>query len=130
MKNFTVLLIEPDLILADIYKNHLEKFHYKVNICGNVEQAIHVVDKQKPDIIVLELQLANHNGYEFLYELRSYTDWQDIPILIHSVLPEEDSGLNESTKKQLGITSYLYKPATSLGKLHYELNKQLLTNKI
>jgi len=128
MKSKHILLIEPDYILAGIYKDHLEKFNYEVRVCSGVQRAIAEVDIKKPDMIVLELQLSSHNGYEFLYELRSYTDLDDIPVIIHSMLPEKESVITDEIKEELGIVAYLYKPATSLGKLHYELNKQLLVN--
>ncbi len=130
MKNYHVLLIEPDHLLSTIYKDHLEKFHYKVKICSGVQQAVDEIDKQKPNIIILELQLSSHNGYEFLYELRSYTDWQDIPVLVHSILPEADLYINPDIRSELGIVGYLYKPRTSLGKLHYELNKHFLVSNV
>ncbi len=128
MKNNQILLIEPDYLLANIYKDHLEKFHYKVVVCSDVQKAVYEIDNLRPEMIILELKLASHNGFEFLYELRSYTDWQDIPVIIHSMLPEIDSGMNLETKSELGILSYLYKPNTSLGKLHYELNKHFLVS--
>ena len=130
MKNYQVLLIEPDFILGNIYKDHLEKFHYNVVLCNNVQIAVNEVDINKPDIIILEIQNSSHNGIEFLYELRSYPEWQDIPVIIHSMLSEDSLKFNEIIKKELGIVSCLYKPNSSLGKLHYELNKLLIVNKI
>jgi DNA-binding response OmpR family regulator len=101
-----------------------------VRICGGVQEAVDEIDILRPDIIILELQLTSHNGYEFLYELRSYSEWDSIPVLIHSMVPEDSLDLNPITKSELGITGYLYKPGTSLGKLHYELNKRFLVNKV
>jgi DNA-binding response OmpR family regulator len=126
MKNYQILLVEPDNLLAKIYKDHLEKFNYKVRTCAGVQKAINEMDIVRPDLIVLEMKQSAHNGFEFLYELRSYSDWQDIPLIIHSMLPEADLSMNEDIKNELGIISYLYKPTTSLGKLHYELNRHFL----
>lgn len=127
MKYYQILLIEPDNLLANIYKVHLEKFNYKVRICAGVQKAVNEIDNLRPDMIILEMKQSAHNGYEFLYELRSYSDWQDIPVIIHSMLPETDLMMTEDIKLDLGIILYLYKPKTSLGKLHYELNKHFLT---
>lgn len=125
-----VLLIEPDYLLSIIYKEHLEKFNYKVRVCSAVQDAINKIDAHKPDIIILELQLSGHNGYEFLYELRSYSEWQDIPILIHSMVSEEALGMNTNIKSELGIVDYLYKPGTSLDKLIYVLDSRFLTSNV
>lgn len=125
---YNILLVEPDYLLANIYKSHLENFNYSVRVCGGVQGAINEIDKLKPDIIVLELQLSSHNGYEFLYEIRSYIDWQDIPVVVHSMLPEADLDITLVAKEELGIAGYLYKPDTSLDKLRYELNKHFLVS--
>jgi len=117
-----ILLIEPDLLLATIYKEHLNAHKYNVRVVGGVQKAIYEIDKLRPDLVILELQLSTHNGYEFLYELRSYSEWQNIPVLVHSMVPLDDLNLDTNVSSELGIIGYLYKPNTSLSKLLYEIN--------
>jgi DNA-binding response OmpR family regulator len=119
-----LLIIEPDILLGSIYKSFLSK-KYIVNVCNDGQQAIDLIDKQKPDAIVLELQLIAHNGYEFLYELRSYKEWFEIPVIINSLIPE-----NKNNYQELGIKDYLYKPTTSLEKLLDSIDRQLLVSSI
>ena len=112
-----ILLIEPDKLLAKTYQKALQKSGYKVRCCSDVQTAIDLIDHKLPDVILLEIQQNNHNGIEFLYELRSYPEWQLIPIIIASIIPEHDIGLSEYIKKQLNIKNYYYKPRLSLNKL-------------
>jgi response regulator RpfG family c-di-GMP phosphodiesterase len=63
------------------------------------------------------LQLAGHNGIEFLYELRSYGDWQHVPVIIHTLVNRRSLELSQELLTALGVIRYLYKPATSLQKL-------------
>lgn len=66
----------------------------------------------------MELQLVGHSGIEFLYEFRSYPDWQNVPLIIHThVPPSEFAGARDLLMKELGAHTYLYKPHTSLKKL-------------
>lgn len=81
-----ILLIEPDKILSENYRLSFQKSGYKIQITHDAQAAIYAVDKIKPDLIVLEIQLASHSGIEFLYELRSYSDWQNIPVIILSLI--------------------------------------------
>src|ERR1700676_1640031 len=90
-----ILLIEPDMAISKIYKKYLNKFGHEVSISQTSQQAISQIDTDKPDIILLEPQLTSHNGYEFLYELRSYTDLQDITLIINSMIPEESTNINQ-----------------------------------
>lgn len=109
-----ILLIEPDKLLGDVYKKALKRQGLKVELCSNAQKAVNFLDKQKPKIIILEIQLAEHNGIEFLYELRSHEDWKDIPVIINSLIPTEDIGLTLESQEELGVKIVLYKPQTKL----------------
>lgn len=112
-----VLLIEPNIVLSRTYSAALSEVGHSVMAAQSAQSAIHASDEQIPDCIILELQLSSHSGVEFLYELRSYTEWRDIPVIVHSLVPPESLALTSDKKQQLGIAEYLYKPATRLSKL-------------
>jgi DNA-binding response OmpR family regulator len=114
----TVLLIEPDKVLAGTYSSALQEGGFKVILAAGAQQAVNISDKNRPDLVILELQLIEHSGFEFLYEFRSYQDWQNIPVIILSSVPMsefEDNWL--LIQRELGVVDYLYKPTTSLIKL-------------
>lgn len=111
-----VLLIEPDRILADQYQQALEAVDITVSRANDGHRAIAMIDKQLPAVVILELQLGTHNGIEFLYELRSYTDSAALPVVILSDV-EPESVRQAIGYKQLQIAAHLYKPQTSLARL-------------
>lgn len=115
----TVLLIEPDYILAETYKRALESSGlYTVNTVRGAQSGIMSADESCPELVLLELQLIEHSGVEFLYEFRSYPEWQSIPVIIHSVVPfAEFQDSWHLLQGELGVSSYLYKANTSLSKL-------------
>ncbi|HEY4963997.1 MAG TPA: response regulator [Candidatus Saccharimonadales bacterium] len=122
----SVLLIEPDKVLARTYKEALEEGDFKVEVVGGAQAAINSADHAQPDIVVVELQLAGHSGFEFLYEFRSYQEWQNIPVLILSAVPSQEFADNWALiQRELGVVDYLYKPTTSLKKLIDKLSDQL-----
>jgi len=113
-----VLLIEPNKVLAATYKRALQHEGHHIVVTGSAQEAIHVVDARMPDIILLELQLAAHDGIEFLHELRSYPEWQDIPVILMSNTPLQHlAPIGEVLKNDLGILQCLYKPRTTLAQL-------------
>jgi DNA-binding response OmpR family regulator len=120
-----ILLIEPDRLLAECYKKALRADgDHQVTACAGAQAGILAADQVRPDLIILELQLVEHSGIEFLYELRSYSDWQGIPIIVQSMVPEvEFSGSGEILKNELGVQEYLYKPATKLRDLISSVNR-------
>jgi DNA-binding response OmpR family regulator len=113
-----ILLLEPDRLLADTYRQALIRSGHSVMMCASAQSAIFGADELQPDVVALELQLIGHSGIEFLYEFRSYSEWQSIPVLVHTHVPAgEFADSWQFMKHELGIAAYLYKPLTSLHQL-------------
>lgn len=124
-----VLLIEPDRLLAETYMKALKSAGHTAQPCVSAQSAVFCVDEQMPDIIVMEVQLTAHSGIEFLYELRSYADWQGIPVVILSGIPAgEFQGSWQLLRKELGVESYHYKPITSLKNLLLAVDEALMAH--
>lgn len=115
-----VLVVEPDMLTGKTLLGYLEHVGYSVRLRQGAAEGIAALDEQPADAIILELNLPGHNGLEFLYEMRSYTDWQDVPVVIHSHTPPAKL-LQSLAYKELGISRYLYKPETSLAELDQSL---------
>lgn len=112
-----VLFLEPDALLASTYRRALERAGHSVSHHTSAAMAMQAADRQRPDILVIELQLARHNGVDFLYEFRSYREWQSIPVILMSQVPPQEAVMSGEVWEQLGITTYLYKPHTTLQQL-------------
>ena len=113
-----LLLVEPDRVLAKTYAEALLGAGHHVVAAATAQGAIQAADALVPDLVILELQLVEHSGIEFLYEFRSYVDWQDKPVIIQThVPPAEFGGSRQLLKTELGVGAYLYKPHTSLREL-------------
>jgi DNA-binding response OmpR family regulator len=121
-----ILLIEPDRLLGETYQKALLLRDHQVTWCFGAQDAIAATDTKMPDIIVLELQLPNHNGVEFLYELRSYSDLQAIPVIVLSHVPPVLRSISPVLWEQLGIMAYLYKPLTKLTDLTRSVDRILI----
>lgn len=112
-----ILLMEPDKLLAQSYSVVLQQAGHQVFWQSNAQTALATLEEQPVGLIILELRLANHNGVEFLHEVRSYPEWDGIPILLHTMVPRSSRGLGKPYWSQLGIVGYLYKPQTNLKQL-------------
>ncbi len=113
-----ILLIEPDAVLAATYEATLKADGHTVATAHSAQNAIGLADISEPDVVILELQLSNHSGIEFLYEFRSYPEWQRIPVIILSTIPEREFiNSHELLTNELGVARYCYKPKTTLATL-------------
>jgi len=118
----SILLIETDQPLALNMMAYLKSYEYEVDWHVDPQKAITRIDKQAPDVIVQDLILAGHSGIELLYELRSYGDLQDLPVIIYSSISIRELGNSDLTLKQLNVKSFHYKSETSLGTLVESIN--------
>jgi DNA-binding response OmpR family regulator len=111
----SVLLIEPNILLAHMYTTALVHVRHAVISVRDAQSAVHAADEHRPDIVVLELQLAAHNGVEFLHEFRSYPDWQHIPVIVNTALhPMRLQASERILRDELGVVAILYKPTATL----------------
>jgi DNA-binding response OmpR family regulator len=117
-----ILMLEPDAVLASIYRQLFELHGHGVRRSVSAQDAVFQVDELMPDVILVELQLVAHSGIEFLYELRSYSEWQHIPVIIHSCIPPlEFQDSMQLLTGMLKVRTYLYKPHTTLQTLLREV---------
>jgi DNA-binding response OmpR family regulator len=118
-----ILLIEPDYILRRTYEKALVGAGYEVLATDNAQEAVHLSDEKTPELVILELQLVSHGGTEFIYEFRSYAEWNEIPILLFTLTPPTALHFTSEMMKQFNIAGYLYKPSTGLQKLLRTVNE-------
>lgn len=120
-----LLLLEPDKILADNFCRVFNLSGFNTVVLFDAQSAIEEIDNKMPDAIVLELQLAPIGGIAFLYELRSYQDLLNIPIIVYSSLPPENFELQEQQWADLGVVRYFYKSTVSISKVANYINEYL-----
>ncbi len=110
-----ILLIEPNIVLARTYKRALTECGHLVEWVAGAQAGIHAADRITLDVIVLELQLPGHGGIEFLYEFRSYPEWNKVPVIVNTVVtPAALAPAHQVLQKQLGVRQILYKPRATL----------------
>lgn len=118
-----ILLIEPDIQLADTYARYLRHSGYTVMIVDTGQRAVEQADILAPDVVILELQLAGHNGFEFLQEFRSHQDWLNIPVIIHTLMDMRNLQQSKHALREFTVYEILSKTATSLDQLKISIQK-------
>jgi DNA-binding response OmpR family regulator len=101
-----VVIVEDNTSLADIYKTRLEALGYTCFAAYDGEQALATIQRELPDLVLLDLMVPKIAGDQILARMRA-SDWgKDIKVLIISNLNEADApaGLREQ-----GIEGYAVK---------------------
>ncbi|QQE64936.1 hypothetical protein GFS31_16200 [Leptolyngbya sp. BL0902] len=110
----TVLIVEDMPTAAAQVSRYLEELHLQPITCTRAEEALALVQTQRPALIILDLMLPDLPGTEVLSQIKADPRTQDIPVVITSVLDERSQSL------ALGAFDYLVKPI-SRSSLHQVL---------
>lgn len=101
-----ILFIEDEFTLQKTMGEFLEKEGYKVIHALDGEIGLKLAEKEKPDLILLDLILPKLSGFEVLRKLKDKEDTKDIPIIVLTNLGEID---DIEKALALGATTYLVK---------------------
>lgn len=83
-----VLIIEDDRWFREYLEKIVKSAGYQVDSTGNSYEAIDIIDKNLPSLIVLDILLPGTNGVGLLNEIASYSDTRTIPIIICSSIAD------------------------------------------
>ena len=113
-KSQKIVIVEDNEALAEIYKTRLEMLGYKCFAAYDGIEALRVIEREIPDLVLLDLMVPKIAGDQILERMRS-SDWgKDIKVYIISNLNETDApkGLREQ-----GIEGYAVKANLSNNQL-------------
>jgi CheY-like chemotaxis protein len=80
----TILIIEDDQVVANVYRNKLAVEGYKVEVAGDGESGLRIMRTFQPQIIILDLMLPTMSGVDVIKEIRNEPDFAKVPIIVFS----------------------------------------------
>lgn len=105
--SYKVLVIEDEKNIILGVKTCLEVADYQVTVAENGEQALQEVEKELPDIILLDLLLPGMSGYQVCAQLKKDPKTKDIPVIVLSAKTEEE---DMRRAEKAGADAYMTKP--------------------
>jgi two-component system alkaline phosphatase synthesis response regulator PhoP len=84
MANQKILVIDSDTVTSLYVRSYLEEFGYEALEAHDGETALQTIRREKPDLVVLELQLPDRDGLEVIGRIRDDPGLFRVPIIILS----------------------------------------------
>ena len=78
----TILYIDDDQEMADLYSRALERAGYRVQRASDGEEGLALARREPPDAILLDWMMPGKNGFETCVELRQIPSLCNIPIVV------------------------------------------------
>lgn len=101
-----ILAVDDAVIILRRITDALEEY-YDVVTVNSGARALRYLEKEKPDLILLDIRMMPKDGLETLREIRAMEDRADIPVIMLTGV-EDKKSVMEGIK--LGIRDYILKP--------------------
>ncbi len=102
-----ILIIEPDVLNANIIETSLKTSNFDVSICRDGIEALELIEKTNPDLVISEIFLPKMDGFMIREKMQQSSILKDIPYILLSHKKDEET---VQRALSLGIVHYLKKP--------------------
>ncbi len=101
----TILVVDDEREIVRVVRGYLEKAGYRVATASNGQEAIFVARDEKPDLVVLDLQMPKMDGLEFMRRIRA--EQPQVAIIMLTARVEETDRI---VGLEVGADDYITKP--------------------
>jgi PleD family two-component response regulator len=102
-----ILIVEDDQDISKMLRIYFESQGYEALVSEHGGEALNVARKELPNVVVLDIQLPDIDGYEVCRQLRSNLRTSHIPIIF---LTQKDDRSDRIAGLELGADDYITKP--------------------
>ncbi len=101
-----VLVVEDDEEIRN-YVAHELSTHYKVDTCANGKEALDIIFKQQPDLVISDVMMPEMDGLELTRRIKKNINLNHIPVVLLTAKSREEDNLEGL---ETGADAYLTKP--------------------
>lgn len=108
LKNARIMIVDDEPIMLDVLQVFLEDAGYSHFLTTeDSTQALDMLLKQRPDVLLMDLIMPGKSGFELLAEIRSEPLLRYLPVIVLTAASDSDTKLQAL---ELGATDFLAKP--------------------
>lgn len=106
-KDFCILVVDDSTTNVVLLEAVFYERGYKIETAYNAKEASVIINKQTPDLILLDLLMPQVNGFDFLKKLRKNRNTKDTPVIVVSAATDEE---NVNKIMKMGAIDFIKKP--------------------
>lgn len=104
-----ILIVDDDPLLCSLLKMALRREGYETHEVYSGRAALAYLDENTVDLILLDVMMADFNGFDVLRHLKADDRLSDLPVIF---LTARVDGISQKTGIDIGAVEYLTKPIT------------------
>lgn len=102
-----LLVVEDEAEVREFVANFFRKRDIDVITASNGKEALKLIEKQKPNLVLMDIQMPDMDGIETLRRIRK-TDKSTKVIMVTGKNPQEEGALERC--RNFGVSDYIHKP--------------------
>jgi DNA-binding response OmpR family regulator len=102
-----VMVADDDTEIAILVEILLQREGYDVVTAMNGGEALEMIERKRPDVVVLDIMMPNLNGYEVVQRIRGNKATRFLPVLL---LSARAGALDRKYGIRMGADDYILKP--------------------
>ncbi|MBI4375206.1 MAG: response regulator transcription factor [Elusimicrobia bacterium] len=107
MKKALILVVEDDPLVVGVIRSVLTSEHYGMLVAKSIGQARGLLERSRPDLIILDRNLPDEDGADWCRQLRDNAQYKGLPVLF---LTGRKSVADKVVGFKMGGDDYLVKP--------------------
>ncbi len=107
MDTLTILIVEDEADILNLLRYNFQSEGYEAWTAKDGEHALALIERQVPDVLLLDIMLPGMDGIEVCKVLKSKPETRDIPVIMLTAKGEEEDRISGF---ELGIDDYVVKP--------------------
>lgn len=102
-----ILVADDDTLICDLLKHHFQHIGYSVIVANDGKEALSMLQKEKPNIAILDIMMPGMDGISVLQQAKKHTDSANIPIVMLTAKNQQENVL---IGLKTGAHDYITKP--------------------
>lgn len=103
----TLMIVDDESDVREFATNFFKRRKIDVISASNGEDALSLIEKSMPDLVLLDIQMAGIDGIETLRRIKEKYSALNV-IMVTGKRPEEEGAFDKC--KELGASKYIHKP--------------------
>jgi len=77
-----IMVVDDKPYMRDVQTLLLEHAGYRVTAAANGVEALGCLERERPDLILLDMSMPGMDGHQFLHRLRAAHSWAGLPVIV------------------------------------------------
>ncbi len=106
-KEYKILVVDDSTTNVVLLEAILDEKGYMIETALNAKEAYSIIERESPDLILLDLLMPKISGFDFLEEIRKNKKTEKTPVIVVSALTDEE---NVEKIMNMGAIDFIKKP--------------------